>query len=212
MLLPVSKSSTSLNRFIRIARSQRDLFPCFFPSKLQDCHPRTFQLSVCCLNANATFELCSEAHGKRSRVERLPVFANQPNWSEQKRGADKPCDSLRAMICKRIDSDTPPRAPVERRNFIKGKNMTPGMVTATVQIQNLRNLPRPAIVAHSFLIGLVCSKLYRLRSEKARGLMVPVPSMHAAPAIDYNVGSEVADEINHVIHCFVAPNFFRLLW
>src|SRR5207245_9242683 len=61
------------------------------------------------------------------------------------------------------------------------------------------------------LEGSVGRKLYSLGREQSRGLMMPVASVHAAPAVNYNSGAEAADHADHIFDDLIAPDPFRFL-
>lgn len=51
-----------------------------------------------------------------------------------------------------------------------------------------------------------------MRSKNAAFLMMTMPAMDAAPAVDDDFRAEGADDTDHVFECDIAPDFSRLLW
>src|SRR4029077_9367150 len=64
--------------------------------------------------------------------------------------------------------------------------------------------------ATELVIG-IRRKLYGFWREKPGGLMVTVPRVRAAPPVDDHRWPEGADDFDHVLQDFVAPNFFCFL-
>src|SRR6201997_815326 len=127
-----------------------DFFPRAFPGQLQDSFTRSLKIAILKFNRRATFETFRNIDSQRLRVERLSVFSNQSNRTQQKAGTKKSGDALRAMIGKGIEAQLPPGAPVKRRNFIQRQDIPFRTIAASFHVQYLRSGPWTAIVAGFF--------------------------------------------------------------
>ncbi len=143
------------------------------------------------------------------------VLTLKRDGAPQKRRVQKSSDSLRAMICKCVESDFTPGFTVQRRNLVQGKHIALGRV-ASVEVQHEHGLsvaPRRQILVVGGrgleLERRIHRELHGLRREQSRGLMMPVAAVHAAPAVNHNVGAKPADYSDHVLEDLIAPDPFR---
>jgi len=123
-------------------------------------------------------------------------------------------DALGAMVGEGVETDLAPGFPVERRDIVEGQRVALRLVaTIYIEQQNRATVaPRQGVFlrrprATHFEIG-IRGELNRFWREKASGLVVTVTCVNAAPAVDDYCWPKGADDFDHVVQDFVAPDFF----
>jgi len=121
------------------------------------------------------------------------------------------------MIRERIKANFSPGLAVKRGNFIQRQKIALRFL-ASIQVQHKHGL---AIAPWRQILRFKCrslqlesgigGQLHGLGCEQTCGLMVAMPTVHAAPAIDDDIRAEATNDADHVFKNLVAPDFLGFL-
>src|SRR4029077_16711201 len=121
------------------------------------------------------------------------------------------------MVGEGVKTDLQPGFSVERRNIVERQRISLRLFTAIYVEQQNRASVAPGcgvLLAGGQTTDLVIGigrKLYGFWREQPGGLMMAVAGLNTAPAVDDNRWPERADDLDHVLQDFVAPDFFCFL-